>query len=239
MFSGYYDHHNAYLAAMKIENNTQYKKSLDAWRDVVLPIVRNPFLQDPDYFIKYPDSRDHIYLDADVFSSCLHDEYSELFTEESYTSSSLLRNRMANELFHESVPVILHEDDLNAMYYSVENRSPFLDSDLFSWCQKIPTRHLVKNGRAKSILRDAAIGLAPEKIMNNPRKIGFNVPLESYLDIGLKNIKDSLLEDSPIFDVVKREKIEDMLNMQELPNSRSKFLFNFVCSKIFLEEYAA
>ena len=32
---------------------------------------------------------------------------------------------MANEMFNESVPVILHEDDLNSMYYSVENRSPF------------------------------------------------------------------------------------------------------------------
>jgi asparagine synthase (glutamine-hydrolysing) len=45
-------------------------------------------------------------------------------------SSELLRNRMLNELFHEVVPVILKHDDLNSMYYSVENRSPFLDKDL-------------------------------------------------------------------------------------------------------------
>ena len=53
---------------------------------------------------------------------------------------------MVNELFHESVPPILHEDDLNAMYFSIENRSPFLDRGLFDWCQSIPTRHLVRNG---------------------------------------------------------------------------------------------
>ena len=29
-----------------------------------------------------------------------------------------MRNRMLNEMFHEVVPVILHEDDLNAMHFS-------------------------------------------------------------------------------------------------------------------------
>ena len=43
------------------------------------------------------------------------------FTE-NYYSNDLLRNRMANELLHEIVPVILHEDDLNSMFYSIENR---------------------------------------------------------------------------------------------------------------------
>ena len=43
---------------------------------------------------------------------------------------------MLNELFHEAVPVILHEDDLNAMYFSIENRSPFLDRELFEFCQR-------------------------------------------------------------------------------------------------------
>ena len=42
-----------------------------------------------------------------------------------------MRNRMLNEMFHEVVPVILHEDDLNAMHFSVENRSPFLDREAF------------------------------------------------------------------------------------------------------------
>ena len=40
---------------------------------------------------------------------------------------------MLNELFYEVIPVILHHDDLNSMYYSVENRSPYLDKDLFEF----------------------------------------------------------------------------------------------------------
>ena len=91
--------------------------------------------------------------------------WQEAFAEENY-SRVPLRNRMNNELFHESVPPILHDDDLNAMYYSIENRSPFLDRRLFEACQRIPTRHLVKDGRAKAVLREAVRGLAPDAVVD-------------------------------------------------------------------------
>jgi asparagine synthase (glutamine-hydrolysing) len=204
---------------------------------VVAPIVRNPYLQDPDYFRRRPFSRDHIYLDAAEFSDILVDPFVEPFSETCYTEP-LLRNRMANELLHESVPVILHEDDVNAMYFSIENRSPFLDTDLFDWCNRIPTRHLVQRGRAKSVLRDAVRGLAPDAILDNPRKVGFNAPLFDYLDIEDPAIRAELLADSPVWDIIQRAPIATMLDAPNLPNSRSKFLFNFVNAKLFLEEFA-
>ena len=61
-------------------------------------------------------------------------------------TDSLLRNRMMNELFHEATPVILHEDDLNSMLYSIENRSPFLDTSLLKFAASIPSEHLIKHG---------------------------------------------------------------------------------------------
>jgi asparagine synthase (glutamine-hydrolysing) len=146
---------------------------------------------------------------------------------------------MANELFHESVPPILHEDDLNAMYFSIENRSPYLDTALFDWCQRIPTRHLVRNGRAKAILRDAVRGLAPDAILDNPRKVGFNAPLFDYLDVRSNEVRAALLADGPIFDLVRRDAIEPMLDRDQLANSESKFLFNFVNARLFLEEFSA
>jgi len=237
LLSGYFDHHNAYLAAMQCEDTARYHEAMDEWLAVVAPIVRNPYLKDPEYLIHNPGGRDHIYLDAEVFSTMLCQPFVEPFGESVY-SSTLLRNRMANELRHESVPVILHEDDLNSMYYSIENRSPFLDTTLFDVCQSIPTRHLIREGRAKAVLRDAVRGLAPNQIIDNPRKVGFNVPLFDYLDVGNTMVREELLSDSPIYEIVKREEIELLLSQGELPNSRSKFLFNFICAKIFLESYA-
>ena len=164
--------------------------------------------------------------------------FSEPFQEDHHTGD-VLRNRMLNELFAEAVPVILHEDDLNAMAYSIENRSPYLDRELFEFSLKIPTRHLVRDGRAKAVLREAMRGIAPDRALDNRRKVGFNAPIESLLDRDDPAVRAELLADGPILDVVRRDSIEAMLDLDPLPNSRSKFLFNVICSKFFLEEFAA
>ncbi len=235
LFSGYYDHHNLYLASL--EDHEDRIAARNNWLKIVSPIVRNPYLQDPDCFIKNPKLRDHIFLDAKLFASFLKKEWMEPFIEENY-SNNLLRNRMNNELFHESVPVLLHEDDLNSMYYSVENRSPFLDRNLFDVCQTIPTQHLVRNGRAKSILREAVRGLAPNVVLDNPRKVGFNAPIFDYLNLNDSTIKKQILDESPIFDLIQRGAIEEIIEKSHLPNSQSKFLFYFLNAKIFLEEFS-
>ena len=145
---------------------------------------------------------------------------------------------MLNEIFHESIPVILHQDDLNAMYYSIENRSPYLDRALFEFCNTIPTRHLVQNGAAKSVLREAVRGIVPDEILDNRRKVGFNAPIRDFLDVNNPDVRAYLLDDSPIFEHIRRDKITALLDKPELPNSESKFLFYFTSSKLFLEEYA-
>ena len=146
---------------------------------------------------------------------------------------------MLNELFHEVVPPILHEDDHNAMSVSIENRSPFLDRRLFELCQRIPTRYLVRDGFAKIVLRDAMRGIVPPRILDQRRKVGFNAPIDAFLDRGDEDVRRQVLADGPIFEFVRREAIEALLDEDELPNSRSKFLFNFLNARIFLDEFGS
>jgi len=235
LFTGYYDHHLAYLYEVR-EEPVLHAASSQAWTEHIQPIVRNPFLSNPNAFIENPNLRDHIYLNAEEFAGYLKEGWFEQFTEERYTES-LLRNRMLNEMFHESVPVILHEDDLNAMYFSIENRSPYLDRSLFEFCNTIPSRHLIQEGRAKAILRDAMKGIVPDRILTNRRKVGFNAPIFSFLNVADPDVKNYLLNDSPIFDHIDRDKIEALIKKSNLPNSESKFLFYFLSSKMFLEEF--
>jgi asparagine synthase (glutamine-hydrolysing) len=237
LFSGYYDHHLAYLYEIR-EDALLRDASIRAWREHIKPVVRNPFLGDPDLFVRDPGFRDHIFLDAEGFAAFLKHPWAEPFAESRYTDS-LLRNRMLNEMFHEAVPVILHEDDLNAMYYSIENRSPFLDRALFEHSFSIPTRHLIRDGRAKAVLREAVRGIAPDAILDNRRKVGFNAPIYSYLDVHDAAVRDEVLGPSPVYDHIRREMIEDLILKPDLPNSQSKFLFYFLNCKMFLEEFAA
>ena len=237
LFSGYYDHHLAYLHDVHPQEDL-YARSLASWREHVEPTVRNPFLKDPSYFVDDAGRREHVYLGAEQFASNLKVAFDEGFTERRY-GGGLLRNRMLNELFAESVPVILHEDDHNAMSFSIENRSPFLDRALFEYSLGIPTSHLVQRGMAKAVLRDSMRGIVPDKILDNRRKVGFNAPIHSFLDVRDAEVRAQLLEPSPVFEHVKRHRIEAMLGRDWLPNSESKFLFNFLNTKLFLEEFDA
>jgi len=238
LFSGYYDHHLAYLAAVHGDEQL-HARSLAAWQEHVQPIVRNPYLSNPELFVDDPGFRGHIYLGADEFATYLTEPFGEAFEETDY-ADELLRNRMLNELFAEAVPVILHEDDLNAMYFSIENRSPFLDRDLFEFTLSVPTRHLVRDGKAKAVLRESMRGIVPDPILDNRRKVGFNAPIRALLDTHDPAVRDELLAPGPLWDVVRRDKVEGLLDREgELPNSESKTLFNILCTKLFLEEAAA
>lgn len=235
LFSGYYDHHLFYLRDIQ-DKPELFSQSLANWQKHIQPIVRNPYLQNFDTFIKNPEERGHIYLDAEYFSTFLTKPWSEDFFEETYRTDGLLKNRMLNELFHEATPIILHEDDSNAMYFSIENRSPFLDRDLFEYANAIPTEHLIHDGAAKAILREAVRGIAADEVMDNRRKVGFNVPIHSLVTLDDPGTRKALLADSPIFDYLRRDKIETLIEESRFPNSKSKFLFYFISAKLFLEE---
>ena len=77
--------------------------------------------------------------------------------------------------------------------------------------------------------------LLPKKIIFNKEKVGFNASILSFINLKNKNIVDWLLQKSPIFEVVNKKKFISLLNKDFSKNYFSKFLFNFISSKIFLE----
>ena len=233
LFTGYYDHHNLYLYEIS-KNEKLFKKSLEAWDKYVKPIVRNTFLKDPKLYFKNSSFRDHNFMSSDFYESCLISKWREEFSEDKYVDN-ILRNRMLNEIFTETVPVILHEDDLNAMCFSMENRSPFLDRDLFDLASSIPTEYLIRDGRAKAILRDAMRGIVPNIVLDERKKVGFNAPIKDLLDFKNSNTISYILDDSEIFDLVSKKSIEKLIKQEYFNNSTSKFLFNFLNTKMFLE----
>ena len=234
LFAGYYDHYSFWLAEMSSRSN--HSKLIADWTNSYGKYVQNPILQNPDVFLHNSAQRDHIYLNAEEFSSWLIEPFCEPFTESRY-SDNILRNRMLNELKHETIPVILHEDDRNSMFYSVENRSPYLDRNLAEFLFTVPSRHLIKDGFAKYLLRSAGTGYVSETVLWDKRKKGFNAPIDSLINRKDPQTKDRLLCPSPIFDIVKKEKIERFLHQDMKDNSLSKNLFSFVSVKLFLEHH--
>lgn len=233
LFTGYYDHFLMHL--YEVRGTSQFEQHLAHWNNYVLGFVRHPDFRKHDLFFENPATRNHMYFNRHEFSAHLIKNWSEEFAETNYTAS-LLRNRMMNELFHEVVRVILHEDDLNSMKYSIENRSPFLDTNLFNFAYSIPSRMLIDEGYNKFILRSAMKGILNDKVRLSREKKGFNASINSIFDFSNPRHRDYFLSDSEIFRWFDRDKMAALLRQNEFSNSWKKFLFDFVNARIFLEQ---
>lgn len=64
--------------------------------------------------------------------------------------------------------------DKSGMYFSLETRFPFLDHNLVE--NTLASCITIHNGQTKYLLREAMVGLVPEKIRNRVDKIGYQTP---------------------------------------------------------------
>ena len=233
IFSGYYDHHLLYLNEIK-KNKKIYELSNNNWKKVVLPIVRNPFLKNNLLYVKDPKFRKHIYQYEEFKNTIFCKKLKDNFYEKKYCKS-LMKNRMVNEMFSEIVPVVLKEDDLNGMYHSIENRSPFLDSNLFQSGLNMPSQLYVRNGLAKWPLREIIKDIVPDKIRLNERKTGFNASIKDIFNFNNENIK-YLTSDNQIFSIINKNKFKKFIEKNKnFSGVQNNFMFNFLSVKLFLE----
>ena len=235
IFTGYYQHFLLYFASIK--DSKKLKIEIKKWKKHIKPIIRNKELRNPNYYLSNPRNMNLTFnIDKDL--SKLIKNKKPPTAKEFFFCKDLLRNRMLNELFYEVVPVILNHDDLNSMNYSVENRSPFLDHNLLDFMLTVPTKYLIKDGYQKSILRSAAKNILDEDIRVVRQKHGFNASLFSLTNI--REIKEFLQKNktliSEYFDIdllIKKYLFKKNINNATF----SKFLFNVICIKMFLEIY--
>ena len=233
ILTGYYDHNLLHLATLKTSKH--YEENLNNWKKYILPNIRNPYLKNHEIYIKNPNDRSLVYEENFNVRAYATQNFKFLFEEEKY-SSELLRNRMLNELFHEVVPVILKHDDLNSMYYSVENRSPFLDKNLLEFSLKIPPELLISDGFQKNILRKSVKNVLIDKVRLNRQKKGFNASINSIIDLNdLEILKTIFDKNSPVAEYVNLKKLSDDMNFKEIPNHISKFIFSIIGTQFFLE----
>ena len=233
LFTGYYDHFLLHLSEMR--SSAEYNRCLNDWSEYIQSSIRNPGLKNPNLYIENPSFRDHIFDASHQIKRYFLKPFSEEFSEEFFTEN-FLRDRMLNELFHEITPVILHEDDLNSMFYSVENRSPYLDSNLQKLAYSIPAKHLIRDGYGKYVLRKAVKGILNDSVRLDRRKMGFNASINSIFDLKEPCLVDYLLDkSSEIFEIIDIKNVTELIKNEFNHNHTSKFIFNILNSKIFLE----
>ena len=238
IFTGYYDHHLQYLHDV---NNTKYfDSSLKNFNKYIKPMIRNKFFQNENLYIHNSNFRKHIfdnfYEFSELINQNLKDEFEFDFQEEKFCENLSL-NRRLNELFHENTPIILNEEDSNSMYYSIENRSPFLDSKLIDFMNSVETRHLIKDGYSKNILREVSKDYLIDTVRLDREKKGFNSSVQSIFNFEDKDFYETILnKNNKVYDFIDNSKLRKILQKDISKNHYSKFLFSLINLNIFFEK---
>lgn len=237
LFAGYWDHHLFLMYHLKINNSHIYEKYKSDWIKYIEPMVTNPDLKKFNLFeLKGPNENGYRYLGNDYYSSFLTDEFKEEQIDYSFGDYSIIKNRMLNELFYETVPPSLDNEDLNSMYYSIENRSPFLNHDLVDLAFSIPSSQLISDGYSKHILREAITDIAHEEVRLDRLKKGFNASADSFFKNSSLDVIDLMNTASPFYDVISKEKVLNFLDKNNFyQNWDKKFLFNLINIKLFMD----
>jgi asparagine synthase (glutamine-hydrolysing) len=98
-----------------------------------------------------------------------------------------LPDRQKADLTFASLPALLHSEDRNSMAHSIESRLPFLDYQLVEFTVNCPGTVKFHNGWSKWLLRNAMQGIMPEKVRTRKSKLGFDAPLTTWMNEGLRN----------------------------------------------------
>jgi asparagine synthase (glutamine-hydrolysing) len=111
---------------------------------------------------------------------------------------------------------LLVKIDIATMAYSLEARSPLLDSEVMEFAASLPPGLKARGVSKKRILRNAYRGRVPSENLSGPKR-GFAVPLGSWFRNELREYtRESLLgSEAAVADYVDREAVRSVLDLHD------------------------
>jgi len=133
--------------------------------------------EDPLALVKGSHAQKHIMLDKSLWPA----------------SGSYLDLMMFLDMSSYLPDEILVKLDRASMAVSLEAREPLLDHKLIEFCWKLPNKWKTGAAGSKKLLREVLYKYVPKQLVDRP-KVGFGVPIESWLRGPLRDWAEHLLD---------------------------------------------
>jgi asparagine synthase (glutamine-hydrolysing) len=136
---------------------------------------------------------------------------------------------------------MLHYFDRASMAHSLEVRVPFLDHEFVEFCATIPSRLKVRRLTTKHLLKEAARGILPDRIIDKPKTGFFRGAVSAWFSAQADHaIDDYLLAQTPRYgDFLDRTEVARLVNRhRETGDSElAHFLLALLMLEVWLSTY--
>jgi asparagine synthase (glutamine-hydrolysing) len=136
---------------------------------------------------------------------------------------------------------MLHYFDRASMAHSLEVRVPFLDHHFVAYCATIPTRYKVRRLDTKHVLKRAARGLIPDRIIDKPKIGFFHAAVDQWFRAQTRGaISDYLLGPSPRYaEMLDRGEVERLVrgHSNGTGTGNARALLSILMLEVWLSSY--
>lgn len=136
---------------------------------------------------------------------------------------------------------IMQKVDRATMTASLEGREPYLDHTVIEYVAQLPDDFKYRNGEKKFLLKEIAHQYIPKSLLDRP-KMGFAIPIESWMENELKALVEDYLSES-------RLQSQGIFNPSAVRKIANQFfdgrkelgfkLWYLVCFQMWYQEYMA
>lgn len=223
IFGGYYTHQMNYLVSNY--NNKKFSKIFNEWKKFTKPLIRSRILSDVDYYRKQLLKKLPSFHEKNEIKKFINTKPKTNFREKKFCKNNFFKNQLSLDLFRDTVPPQILSADQLSMFFSIENRAPFLSHDLYEYSNSVPDDCLINNGFGKAILRDALSEILPKSIISFREKIGFYANINKFFKTNSKKFRDQIFQSNYINNIINMNNVDDLLKKENMNNAEAKFVF--------------
>ena len=223
LFCGYYVNFLSHMLSFKKFN--QFKEKYSFWKKNIKKFIRSPELKDINEAGKLKNkNRLNFFQEGQTILNNYIKNYKKIKIKKLH--KDVFYNNMLQNIYMQSIPSQLFQSDYVCMYFSIENRSPFLSKDLFDYVYKLDKNFFMYKGVPKSMLRRSMGKNFPPEIMYNYEKTGFYSPFRSFFKKkDMIVIKNYLMKSQILRKNLNMNLFNKLLNNSNILHTESKFIF--------------